>query len=71
MSNQLFSDGKVIVVDGVELECVAVTYQENEEGERHSYGYGFVEKAELDAKREAERLAEEEAAKENQTEGEE
>lgn len=59
MSKQLFEDGKVISVDGVELECVAVSYQETD-GEKHGFGYTFREKAELDAEREAE----------NQTEGE-
>lgn len=61
MSNQLFEDGKVITVDGVELECVAVAYQETD-GEKHSFEYRFRVKAELDAER---------AEQENQTEGEE
>ena len=62
MSNQLFEDGKVIEVNGVELECTGVTYQENEAGERHTFGYTFRVKAELDAEREAAREAEEAAA---------
>lgn len=51
MSNQLFEDGKVIIVDGAELECVGVTYQETD-GERHSFGYNFRPKSEVDAERE-------------------
>jgi len=53
MSDQLFNDGEVIEFKGVELECTAVSYQENEEGVRHSYGYTFRPKAEVDAEREA------------------
>lgn len=63
MSDQLFEDGKVITVDGVELECVAVAYQESPEGERSNYGYTFRIKSELDAER-AEIAAREEEIKE-------
>lgn len=59
MSQQLFEDGKVINVDGAELECVGVSYQETD-GERHSFGYTFRPKAEVDAEREAAAKAEEE-----------
>lgn len=65
MSKQLFEDGKVIVVDGVELECVSVAYQEPN-GEREKFTYSFRVKAELDEEREAQRKADEEAAKLNQ-----
>lgn len=58
MSSQLFEDGKVIVVDGVELECVAVAYQEPN-GEREKFAYTFRVKSELDDEREAQRQAEE------------
>jgi hypothetical protein len=60
MADQLFSDGKVISVDGSELECVAVSYQENPETqERHSFVYQFRLKTEVDAEREAAAKAEE------------
>lgn len=65
MANQLFEDGKVINVDGTELECVSVSYQETE-GERHNHSYTFRPKEEVDAEREAARLAEEEAEKARQ-----
>jgi hypothetical protein len=58
--SQLFEDGKVINVDGAELECVGVSYQESD-GERHSFGYTFRPKAEVDAEREAAAKAQEEA----------
>lgn len=59
MSKQLFEDGKVITVDGVELECVSVGYQEPN-GEREKFTYSFRVKAELDAEREeAEKLKQE------------
>lgn len=62
MSEQLFEDGKVVVVDGTALECVAVTYQEDPETqERHSFAYSFRPKSEVDAEREAARIAQEEA----------
>jgi len=67
MSSQLFADGKVINVDGVELECVAVSYQENLEGEKQNFGYTFRVKSELDDEREAARQAEE-ALKESEGE---
>ena len=61
--SQLFEDGKVVVVDGVELECVAVGYQENPDTqERHSHTYTFRVKSELDDERAAAQKAEEEAA---------
>ena len=62
MSTQLFEDGKVITVDGVELECTGVTYQETN-GERHSFGYTFQLKSELD---EARKAAEEKAKAEEE-----
>lgn len=58
--SQLFEDGKVINVDSVDLECVGVSYQETD-GERHTFGYNFRVKAELDAEREAAAKAQEEA----------
>lgn len=60
--SQLFEDGKVISVDGVELECVGVSYQEID-GKRHTFGYTFRPKVEVDAERQAEadRIAAEEA----------
>ena len=51
--SQLFEDGKVVSIDGVELECVSVSYQESE-GKRHSFGYTFRPKADVDAERQAE-----------------
>ena len=57
--SQLFEDGKVINVDGAELECTGVSYQETD-GERHSFSYTFRPKAEVDAEREAAAKAEEE-----------
>lgn len=69
MSNQLFEDGKVITVDGVELECVAVSYQEPN-GEREKFAYTFRLKSELDAEREAQRQAEEEQKNNEQAEEE-
>lgn len=69
MSNQLFEDGKVITVDGVELECTAVSYQETD-GEKHTFGYTFRPKNEVDAEREAE-AAVSDTSNVNQTEGEE
>lgn len=60
MSQQLFEDGKVINVDGAELECVGVSYQETN-GERHGFGYTFRPKSEVDAEREAAAKAQEEA----------
>lgn len=60
MADQLFEDGKVIEVDGVELECVAVSHQEDAETqERHTFNYIFRPKDELDAER---KVAEEEQA---------
>lgn len=67
MSNKLFEDGKVIVVDDVELECVAVSNQEDPEThEKHTFSYTFRPKADVDADREAEakRQEEEKAAQE-------
>lgn len=58
--SQLFEDGKVINVDGAELECVGVNYQESD-GQRHTFGYIFRLKSEVDAEREAARKAQEEA----------
>ena len=57
--SQLFEDGKVISIDGVELECVSVSYQETD-GEKHTFGYTFRPKSEVDAEREAAAKAEEE-----------
>lgn len=51
--SQLFEDGKVVTVDGVELECVGVSYQETD-GERHTFGYTFRPKEDVDAERKAE-----------------
>lgn len=59
MSDKLFEDGKVITVDGVELECVAVA-ETVPEGQPSVFSYTFRVKAELDAERET-----------NETEGEE
>lgn len=68
MADQLFQDGKVISVDGVDLECVAVSYQEVD-GEKSNFGYTFRAKAELDAEREEQARREAEAAEaEAQTE---
>lgn len=62
MSEKLFEDGKVITVDGVELECVAVI-ETAPEGQPNNFSYTFRVKAELDAEREAAKL--------NESEGEE
>lgn len=64
MTNQLYDIEDVINVNGTELECTGVTYQETEEGERHSYGYTFRLKSELDAEREEARKNQEEAEEE-------
>lgn len=56
--SQLFEDGTVVNVNGTELECVAVSYQETD-GERHTFGYAFRPKADLDVEREAAAKAEE------------
>lgn len=56
--SQLFEDGKVIIVDDKELECVSVSYRETN-GERHDFTYGFRLKSEVDAEREANQLTEE------------
>jgi hypothetical protein len=59
--SQLFEDGKVINVDGTDIECVSVSYQENPETqERHSFVYSFRLKSEVDAEREAEAKHQEE-----------
>jgi hypothetical protein len=60
MTNQLLEDGKVIVVNEQELECVSVSYQETD-GQRHNFAYSFRLKSEVDAEREAAIKAEEEA----------
>lgn len=60
MANQLFEDGKVIDINGNQLECVSVSYRETE-GERHDFVYGFRLKSEVDAEREANQLAVENA----------
>lgn len=58
MSQQLFEDGKVISADGVELECVGVSYQEDPEtNTKHSFGYTFRLKSEMDIEREQEEAA--------------
>lgn len=54
MSDQLFEDGKVITVDGQELECSAVSHQELEPGVRSNFVYHFRLKSEIDAERKAE-----------------
>lgn len=53
MSNQLIEDGKVVEVNGQELECTAVSYQEAD-GQRSNFVYQFRLKSEVDAEREAE-----------------
>lgn len=50
---QLIEDGKIITVDGVELECTAVSYLEVE-GRRYNYSYTLRRKTEVDAERAAE-----------------
>lgn len=57
MANQLFIDGNVTVVNGSELECVSVSYGE-ENGEKQNFVYSFRLKSELDAEREAAAKAE-------------
>lgn len=61
MANQLFTDGDVHELGGETLECVSVSYRE-EDGEKSGFVYSFRLKSELDAEREAARKAEEEAA---------
>lgn len=57
--SQLFEDGKVVNVDGTDLECTGVSYQEVD-GVKSNFVYQFREKSELDAEREeAARLEEE------------
>lgn len=53
MAEQLYDIETVINVNGTELECTGVTYQEGENGDRHSFRYTFGLKSELDAEREA------------------
>jgi len=71
MANQMFTDGEVHNVGGMELEVVSVGYQETD-GERHDFTYSFKLKEELDEQRrkdeEARRAAEENTNQEN-TEG--
>lgn len=57
MADKLFEDGKLITVDGVELVCVSVSYQETD-GNRYNYVYAFRPKADLDAERETSSNAE-------------
>lgn len=60
MADQLFEDGKVVTVDGQELECTAVSHQELEPGVRSNFAYTFRLKSEVDAEREAEAKHQEE-----------
>jgi len=50
--SQLFEDGKIITVDGVELECVSVSYRETD-NERRDIVYGFRLFSEVEAERKA------------------
>ena len=50
--SQLFEDGKIIIVDGVELECVSVLYRETD-NERHDFVYEFRLFSEVEAERKA------------------
>lgn len=56
--SQLFEDGKVINVDGTELECTGVSYQEID-GVKQNIQYVFRAKSEVDAERKALAEAEE------------
>jgi hypothetical protein len=63
--SQLFEEGKVINVDGVDLECVGVGYQDDG-NTRTAYHYTFRPKADVDAERlereeREKRMAEQEA----------
>ena len=60
MSEQLLTDGDVIEVRGVELECVMVSYRERD-GRREMYTYAFRPRADMDAEREEQRLSQESA----------
>lgn len=74
MTNQLLENGKVVEVNGEQLECSAVSYQEDPETqERHSFVYSFRLKSEIDTEREAEAKHQEElkVAEENQPKTEE
>jgi hypothetical protein len=79
MANQLYEDGNAITVNGNELECVSVSYAE-ENGEKQNFVYSFRLKSEIDAERaaaaqieadrqaqEAEQAAQAAPAAENQT----
>lgn len=59
--NELFENGKVITVDGIDLECISFSHEETEEGS-NTFGCTFRPKTELDAERKAEedRIAAEE-----------
>lgn len=60
MAEQIIEDGAVVTTEsGERLVCTGVTYQEDAEGNRHSYSYHFRSKADLDAEAKAEREAEE------------
>ena len=53
MQEQFYTDGDVRELDGKQFECVGVSYQEDENGERHSFVYSFRLKSEVDVEREA------------------
>lgn len=55
MQDQVFTDGEIIEHKGVTLECSSVSYQEDEEGNRHSFVYTFRTHEEMEAEREAAR----------------
>lgn len=65
MSNQLFTDGDTIEVNGEKLECVLVQYRERD-GEKENFVYGFRSHSEVEAEREETRKAEEDTEKARQ-----
>jgi hypothetical protein len=53
--------GHVLTLPNGEMEVTAVSYQETEEHGRHHFTYTLAHKEDMDAQRELERQAEEEA----------
>lgn len=62
MAEQLLTEGDVIKVNKLELECVHVSWRDRDGG-RENYAYTFRPKSEMDEERENQRKVDE-AAKE-------
>lgn len=56
----MIEDGKIVIVNDQEFECVSVSYQETD-GVRYNFAYTLRPKADVDAEREAEQKRLEEA----------